>query len=153
MAVAQNPIHHEIQRILPELCRQITINNEALQSQLADSINSCMTKLSSKMDDGVVKVKSAVTNLQGALSKSFSTVAKALQNENTNLLPVVDGIHPCDSSTSTKISLPDDTNVITMVQNKMPSFENVMSCSTDTVPEVLLEWEIGLNRKPSVMSV
>ena len=153
MAVAQNPIHHEIQRILPELCRQITINNEALQSQLADSINSCMTKLSSKMDDGVVKVKSAVTNLQGALSKSFSTVAKALQNENTNLITVVDGIHPCDSSTSTKISLPDDTNVITMVQNKMPSFENVMSCSTDTVPEVLLEWEIGLNRKPSVMSV
>jgi hypothetical protein len=99
MAVAQNPIHHEIQCVLPELCRQITINNEALGTQLADSVNSCTTKLSSKMDDGVVEVKSAVANLQGALSKSFSTVAKALQNENTNLITVVDGIHPCDSST------------------------------------------------------
>jgi hypothetical protein len=102
------------------------------------------------MDDGVVEVKSAVTNLCVALSKSFSTVAKALQNENTNTLPVVDGMHPCDSSTSTTISLPDDSNVITTVQNEMPCFETVMSCSTDTVPEVLLEWEIGLNGKPSI---
>jgi hypothetical protein len=42
----------------------------------------------------------------------------------------------------TTISLPDDANVINTVQNEMPSFETIMSCSTDTVPEVLLEWEI-----------
>jgi hypothetical protein len=36
-------------------------------------------------------------------------------------------------------------------QNEMPLFENVMVCSTSTVPEILLEWEVGINGKPSVM--
>jgi len=35
-------------------------------------------------------------------------------------------------------------------QNEMPLFENVMACSTSTVPEILLEWEVGINGKPSV---
>jgi hypothetical protein len=45
MAVAQNPIHHEIQGVLPKLCCQITINNEALRTQLTDSVNSFFDKV------------------------------------------------------------------------------------------------------------
>ncbi|MFN9982386.1 MAG: hypothetical protein ACK53Y_20835, partial [bacterium] len=41
MEVAQNPIHMEIQRVMPELCRQITVNNDALRSQLLDAVNNC----------------------------------------------------------------------------------------------------------------
>ena len=36
---------------------------------------------------------------------------------------------------------------------RMPSFESVISSSVTTVPEVLMEWEVGLNNRPSVASV
>jgi hypothetical protein len=58
IAVAQNPIHQEIQRVLPELCRQITVNNEALRSQLLDAVNSSTSKLITKIEDGSVEVQS-----------------------------------------------------------------------------------------------
>jgi hypothetical protein len=35
----------------------------------------------------------------------------------------------------------------------MPTFGEVISHSISTVPEVLMEWEVGLNGRPSVSSV
>ena len=35
----------------------------------------------------------------------------------------------------------------------VPSFNDVISTAVNTVPEVLLEWEVGLNNRPSVASV
>jgi hypothetical protein len=63
MEVAQNPINMEIQRVMPELCRQITMNKEALRSQLLDAMNNCTSKVFMKIEDGSVEVKSAISNL------------------------------------------------------------------------------------------
>jgi hypothetical protein len=150
MEVAQNPIHMEIQRVMPELCRQITVNNDALRSQLLDAVNNCTSKVFTKIEDGSVEVKSAISNLRLSLSKSLSTVAKALEKE------AASSRMDCDSS----IVLETDTHIDTShiedddnsdKRNEMPLFENVMACSTSTVPEILLEWEVGINGKPSVM--
>jgi hypothetical protein len=149
MEVAQNPINMEIQRVMPELCRQITVNNEALRSQLLDAVNNCTSKVFTKIEDGSVEVKSAISNLQLSLSKTLSTIAKALEKEAT--LSMID----CEPS----IVLERDTHIdmshikdddTSGNQKEMPSFENVMACSTSTVLDILLEWEVGINRKPSV---
>jgi len=151
IAVAQNPIHQEIQRVLPELCRQITVNNEALRSQLLDAVNSSTSKLITKIEDGSVEVQSTISNLRLSLSKSLSTVAKALEKEatmthNDSGSTIVESDTALDTS-HVERDEPDLTKV------GMPNFETIIACSTCSVPEVLIEWEVGFNGRPSVVSM
>jgi hypothetical protein len=50
MAMAENPIHQEIQHVLPELRCKILVKNEAMMSQLGDVVNSSTSLLSRTMD-------------------------------------------------------------------------------------------------------
>jgi len=151
IAVAQNPIHQEIQRVLPELCRQITVNNEALRSQLLDAVNSSTSKLITKIEDGSVEVQSTISNLRLSLSKSLSTVVKALEKEATMT-------HNDSGSTIVESDTALDTSHVErdepdLTKLGMPNFETIIACSTCSVPEVLIEWEVGFNGRPSVVSM
>jgi hypothetical protein len=120
IAVAQNPIHQEIQCILPELCRQKT-------------------------------VKSTISNLRLSLSKSLSTVAEALEKEaittyNDSGSTIVESDTALDIS-HVECDEPDLTKL------SMSTFETIIACRTCSVHEVLIEWEVGLNGRPSIVSM
>jgi hypothetical protein len=150
MKVAHNPINMEIQRVMPKLCRQIAVNNDALwRSQLLDAVNNCTSKVFMKIEDGSVEVKSAISNLRISLSKSLSTVAKALEKEATLSMIDCEPFIVLERDTHIEMSHIEDDDS-SGNQNEIPLFENVMPCSTTTLPEILLEWEVGINGKPSV---
>jgi hypothetical protein len=102
-----------------------------------------------KIEDGSVEVKSAISNLRLSLSKSLSTVAKALEKEATSSMIDWDSSIVLERDRHIDMSHIEDDDS-SGNQNEMPLFENVMACSTSTVPEILLEWEVGINGKPSV---
>jgi hypothetical protein len=98
-----------------------------------------------------VEVQSTLSNLRLSFSKSLSTVAKALEKE-AIMLYNDSGSTIVKSDTALVISHvecddPDLTKV------SMPTFETIIACSICSVPEVLIEWEVGLNGRPSIVSM
>ncbi len=141
METQPNPIEQEIQRVLPELCHQIHSNNNSLKDHRLAAIRTFTNKLSQKLQTTEHKLQFCVCNLHSAITSCLSNALTTFQQ-----LPAVttDQLSE-DHGTGLEIITNVTENNINEETTRMPSFESVISSSDTTVPEVLMEWEVGLN--------
>jgi hypothetical protein len=150
----QNPIEQEIQRVLPELCRQIHCNSNSLKDHLLAAIQTSTNKLSHKLQNTENKLQFCVCNLHSAITSCLGNALTTFQHlpaVTTEQLPEENETSSDMIDNFTEININEENT--TMPSFEMPSFESVISSSVTTVPEVLMEWEVGLNNRPSVASV
>jgi hypothetical protein len=163
ISVMDNPIHQEIQRVLPELCHQIAVNNEALTANLVDVVNQATTHLSDKITSNKVEVLATLSNMKHALSTTLTSIAQSLDECSPLELPTPVELPTIVQDTSILnhnvgphqvVETSEEDNMNLNPSNvQMPQFHEVMSSSTTTVTGLLIEWEEGVNGKPSVTQV
>jgi hypothetical protein len=152
-----NPIEQEIQRVLPELCRQIHNNSNSLKDHLLAAISTSTTQLSQKLQNTENKLQFCVCNLHSAITSCLDNALTTFQQLPT--VPTVTTEQFSEGQGTGSEMNPNVTELnitgldINEENTRMPSFESVISSSVTTVPEVLQEWEVGLNNRPSVASV
>jgi len=73
-----NPINDDIQRVMPQLCRQISVANENLTTSIVGALSQNTTIIVSNIKDGFSEIKlaqaattSAFTSFHDALKKNF----------------------------------------------------------------------------------
>ena len=154
----ESPLEQQIQRVLPELCRQITSNNNSLKEHLLNAINTTAAQVSEKVEHTEKNLQYCVNRIQLAITECLNNALNTFQelpNATTTTTPTI------TYTTEENESAPMDTDSRNVMQNcntneeniLMPTFGEVISHSISTVPEVLMEWEVGLNGRPSVSSV
>jgi hypothetical protein len=157
MSVAENPIEQEMQRIMPALCRQIGVNSDGLASCLVNAVENATALLSTKMDHNNVEVLAAVKSVRASLSQTFLEVARSLDDSPQESPPNIQGnvgVKDKNSGASSDHgSIGKETAEEASPTDEMPLFDYIISCSVATVPDVLTEWEVGFNGKPSVTEV
>lgn len=149
-ASQQNPIDMDIERVIPQLCRQIAINNEALKDHIINAVNKAALQMSQKFDKSDLELRSSLNCLRTALTSCLSNAVNTLEQ----IQPVVLTPDSTDTVTQTTHYVDVATTAPSLpVSPVVPSFNDVISTAVNTVPEVLLEWEVGLNGRPSVSMV
>ena len=156
LATQQSPIDIEIQRVIPQLCRQISINNEALKDHIINAVNNAVLQISHKVGKSELELRSSLSSLRSALTSCLSNAVNTLEQiETVGISPANECMDDCvDNVAQETLNVEVPTAAATLpVSNMMPSFNNVISSAVSTVPEVLLEWEVGLGGRPSVSMV
>ena len=154
----ESPLEQQIQRVLPELCRQITSNNNSLKEHLLNAINTTAAQVSEKVEHTEKNLQYCVNRIQLAITECLNNALNTFQelpNATTATTPII------TYTTEENESAAMDTDTRNVMQHcntnegniVMPTFGEVISHSISTVPEVLMEWEVGLNGRPSVSSV
>jgi len=166
IATTVHPVSHDIQRVMPELCRQIATGNECLMENLINAIRSASNAISNKVDKNQLELQVSVNSLRRALTTSLSNAVTTFEQLNVRELndTTVNGtVHTSLDTTMYDATIND--NVPAAINTTMPSlqevpnaavpphFHDVISASVTTVPDVLTEWVHGINGKSSVASV
>jgi hypothetical protein len=158
MSIVQNPIHQEIQHVMPELCHQISVSNEALTTNIiaaiTDSTNTLLEKIKGRGEETDVKLN----NFKEVLTSLLKHMVNALEETPPTGEPSIsqspltgrDHHNVDDQDTVTIHNIAVQELVGGGPNNLPPLFEHVVSHSISTVPEVLQEWEYGLSGRPSV---
>jgi len=93
MTTVQNPIHHEIQRVMPELCHQISVSNEALTTNIISAISQSTKTVTQTIEGRAQETDAKLTNFKTVLTSSLKHMVSALED-----VPI------CTSNTPTSIS-------------------------------------------------
>eukprot|EP00590_Aulacoseira_subarctica_P001586 CAMPEP_0172420380 /NCGR_PEP_ID=MMETSP1064-20121228/6753_1 /TAXON_ID=202472 /ORGANISM="Aulacoseira subarctica , Strain CCAP 1002/5" /LENGTH=255 /DNA_ID=CAMNT_0013160319 /DNA_START=240 /DNA_END=1003 /DNA_ORIENTATION=+ len=144
-----NPINDDIQRVMPQLCREISVANENLTTGVVGALNQSTTTIVTNMKDGFSEVKlaqatttSAFTSFRDALKKNFLNSAAAMTDGPTTN----NSIHQEMLSTQQQQEPTIEVNYASAV----PEFHSVLRQTTEKVTDVWAEWTVGLNGRPSV---
>jgi hypothetical protein len=162
MTTVQNPIHHEIQRVMPELCRQISVSNEALTTNIISAISQSTKTVTQTIEGRAQETDAKLTNFKTVLTSSLKHMVSALEDVPICTSNTPTSISQCPIASQDQISIEHDNPYSNQGLQDMaeqghedtpPLFDNVISNSIATVPEVLEEWEFGLSGKPSISSI
>jgi chorismate mutase len=162
----QNPLEKQIQRVLPELCRQITHNNNTLKDQLISTMLNCTEEIKNQFKVELrgteQNINVRVSRIQAAITTCLDNVTACLDNARTTFQELPD--------TDTNMSLDEESNPDTVqrrievdseaqeyviqpeVTDQVPLFEDIISSAVTTFPQILLEWEVGRQGFPSIAS-
>ncbi len=159
MSTVQNPIHHEIERVMPELCRQISVSNEALTTNIISAISQSTKTVTQTIEGRAQETDAKLTNFKTVLTSSLKHMVSALEDVPICTSNTPTSISQCPIASQDQISMENDNTYSNKGMQDMaeqghedtpPLFDNVISHSIATVPEVLQEWELGLSGKPSM---
>jgi hypothetical protein len=162
MTTVQNTIHHEIQHVMPELCRQISVSNEALTTNIISAISQPTKTVTQTIEGRPQETDAKLTNFETVLTSSLQNMVSALEDVPICTSNTPTSISQCPVASQDQISMEDDNTYSNQGLQDMaeqghedtpPLFDNVICYSITTVPEVLEEWGFGLSGKPSISSI
>jgi len=162
MTTVQNPIHLEIQHVMPELCHQISVSNEALTTNIISAISQSTKTVTQTIEGRAQETDAKLTNFKTVLTSSLKHMVSALEDVPICTSNTPTSISQCPIASQDQISIEHDNPYSNQGLQDMaeqghedtpPLFDNVISNSIATVPEVLEEWEFGLSGKPSISSI
>ena len=151
----QNPLEKQIQRVLPELCRQITNNNNTLKDQIIKTMLNCTEDMKSQLRSTEQNINVTVHRIQTAitacLDNALTTFQELPDTIDTEANHVLDSVHEQrrmegDSEAQEYVTQPEEID-------QVPLFGDIISSATTTIPEILMEWEVGRNGFPSIASM
>lgn len=142
-----NPLTSDIERLMPELCRQIYARDQELNANVVSIVKTSADNICNKMDTTHSNTMAAVSHMREMFTHILRDTAdkvdevgkSSLENESRDI--AIGSTEPADHSSN------DQT------QNEPPMFEYVVSEAVSSVPDVLMEWEVGFNGRPSISSV
>ena len=120
-----------------------------MKDHLLAAISTCTDQLSQKLQKTEHKLQFCVCNLHSAITSCLGNALTTFQQLPTAATELLQEEHGAESEMITDVTENKENDEHT----RMPSFDSVISSSVTTVPEVLMEWEVGLHNRPSVASV
>jgi len=145
MEISANPIEEQIQRVLPQLCVQMQSNNIALKDHIVNAINASSQHLTQQILGTQQHVQHSMHSLRSAITTSL-----------INAINTFNDMHSLDDGSlgeaNNNMGSIDDVSdsLIPPQMEQIPPFEQILSPSVNTVPEVLMEWEVGKSGIPSI---
>jgi len=139
----QNTIHHEIQHVMPELCRQISVSNEALTTNIISAISQPTKTVTQTIEGRPQETDAKLTNFETVLTSSLQNMVSALEDVPICTSNTPTSISQCPVASQDQISMEDDNTYSNQGLQDMaeqghedtpPLFDNVICHSITTVP-------------------
>ena len=134
MEISANPIEEQIQRVLPQLCVQMQSNNIALKDHIVNAINASSQHLTQQILGTQQHVQQSMHSLRSAITTSLINAINTFNDMHS----LGDG--SLGEANNNMGSIDDvSDSLIPPQMEQIPPFEQILSPSVNTVPEVLME--------------
>jgi hypothetical protein len=136
MSTVQNPIHHEIERVMPELCRQISVSNEALTTNIIAAISQSTKRVTQTIEGRAQETDAKLTNFKSVLTSSLKHMVSALEDVPICISNTPTSISQCPIASQDQISMENDNTISNKGMQDMagqgpedapPLFDNAIS--------------------------